>query len=542
MATETASTEASGSNGSAPASTPPLESFNPATGELVGAVETITPDQVQGIVDEVALIQPAWAELTPSDRATYLKRAATVLLDRLDEIAALLSQEQGKPISECYTMELIPSIDALRWCAKEGPGILKDEKISYPQPFFKTKRSKFKYQPLGVVGVIAPWNYPWTIPMQEIAIALMCGNGVVLKPASLTPLLGEAIQSVFEEAGLPKGLVRNVHGGGRIGDALTKSSAQKIFFTGSVPVGYKVGEECAKLMKGCVLELGGKDPMIVLEDANVDFAISGAVWGGFANAGQTCAGIERAYVRREVSEKFIEGVVAGASALKVGDPSEVDTEIGPMVSKDQYDLVRELVDDAVANGAQLRCGGPVDVEGFPEGNFIAPVVLTNVNHEMRIMKEEIFGPVLPIITVESDQEALDLANDSEFGLGASVWTKDRQRGERIADKIESGMVWINDHMFTHGACQCTWGGVKDSGLGHSHSKFGFYECVEIKLVTYEPGLTRNFWWHPYDETLAQAMKSSAKLLYGKGGQRIEALKSGTGPLLQVGKRITKRGS
>lgn len=539
MATETASTEPAEP---APASNPPLESFNPATGELIGAVETITPDQVQGIVDEVGRIQPAWAELPPSDRATYLKRAATVLHDRLDEIAKLLSEEQGKPISECYTMELIPSIDALRWCAKEGPGILKDERVPYPQPFFKTKRSKFRFQPIGVVGVIAPWNYPWTIPMQEIAISLMCGNGVVLKPASLTPLLGEAIQSVFEEAGLPKGLIRNVHGGGRIGDALTKSTAGKIFFTGSVPVGYKVGEECAKLMKGCVLELGGKDPMIVLEDANIDFAISGAVWGGFANAGQTCAGIERAYVRREVSEKFIEGVVAGASALKVGDPSEVDTEIGPMVSVDQYNLVRELVDDAVASGATLRCGGPVEVDGFPEGNFIAPVVLTGVTHEMRIMKEEIFGPVLPIMVVDSDQEALDLANDSEFGLGASVWTRDRQSGERIADRIVSGMVWINDHMFTHGACQCTWGGVKDSGLGHSHSKFGFYECVEIKLVTYEPGLTRNFWWHPYDETLATAMKSSASLLYGKGSQRVDALKAGAGPLLQIGKRITKRGS
>jgi acyl-CoA reductase-like NAD-dependent aldehyde dehydrogenase len=537
MATETV---AAPSPSSSTASAGTLESFNPATGEVVGEVPTITPDQVQGIVDEVALIQPAWAELTPGDRAVYLKRAASVLLDRLDELAELLSSEQGKPISECYTMELIPSIDALRWCAKEGPKILKDEKIAYPQPFFKTKRSKFRYEPIGVVGVIAPWNYPFTIPMQEIAIALMCGNGVVLKPASLTPLLGEAIQSVFEDAGLPQGLIRTVHGGGRIGDALTKSSAGKIFFTGSVPVGYKVGEECAKRMKGCVLELGGKDPMLVLGDANVDFAISGAVWGGFANAGQTCAGIERAYVMREISDTFIEGVVAKASALKVGDPSQADTEIGPMVSEEQYDLVNELVDDAIANGAERRCGGPVEIDGLP-GKFIAPTVLTGVTHEMRIMKEEIFGPVLPIMVVDSEQEALDLANDSEFGLGASVWTRDRQRGERIAGRIDSGMVWINDHMFTHGACQCTWGGVKDSGLGHSHSKFGFYECVDIKLVTYEPGLTRNFWWHPYDETLGNAMKASARLLYGKGGERVDALRQGAGPLLKVGQRITRRG-
>ena len=516
-----------------------LESFNPATGDLVGTVPTITPDQVQGIVDEVGQIQPAWAQLSLSDRASYLKRAASVLTDELDDIAKLLSQEQGKPITECYTMELIPSIDALRWCAKEGPKILKDEKVGYPQPFFKTKRSKFRYQPIGVVGVIAPWNYPWTIPMQEIAIALMAGNGVVLKPASLTPLLGEAIQSVFEKAGLPEGLIRTVHGGGRIGDALTKSSAGKIFFTGSVPVGYKVGEECAKLMKGCVLELGGKDPMIVCADANLDYAISGAVWGGFANAGQTCAGIERAYVMRDVSEEFIAGVVERASALKVGDPSEVNTEIGPMVSEDQYHLVNELVDDAIANGAERLCGGPREVPGF-SGKFIAPTVLTGVTHEMRIMKEEIFGPVLPIMVVDSEQEALDLANDSDFGLGASVWTKDHQRGERIAGRIDSGMVWINDHMFTHGACQCAWGGVKDSGLGHSHSKFGFYECVDIKLITYEPGLTRDFWWHPYDQTLSDAMRASAKLLYGKGGERLEALKDGAGPLTKVGRRITKR--
>lgn len=520
-------------------STGRLESLNPATGEVVGDVATITPDQVQAVVDEVAAVQPAWAQLSASDRAAYIDRTAAILLERLDDIAKLLTAEQGKPISESYTMELLPSIDALKWCAKEGPKILKDEKISFPQALFKTKSSKFTFKPIGVVGVIAPWNYPWTIPMQEIAIALLCGNGVVLKPASLTPLLGEEIQRAFEDAGVPQGLIRTVHGGGRIGDALTKSSVGKIFFTGSVPVGYKVGEECAKLMKGCVLELGGKDPMIVLEDAKMDFAAAGALWGAFSNAGQTCAGIERIYVRQEVKDRFVRDLVAGAQGLKVGDPTEVDTAIGPMVSEDQYELVNELVDDAIASGAERLCGGPVEIEGF-SGKFIAPTVITGVSHEMRIMKEEIFGPVVTVMAVDSDEEALGLANDSDFGLGASVWTGDRQRGERIGEKIEAGMVWINDHMFTHGACQCTWGGVKDSGLGHSHSKFGFYECVEIKLVTYERGLARNFWWHPYDQTLSDAVRSSAKLLYGSPGERIEGLKSGAAPLMKVTRRVMRR--
>jgi succinate-semialdehyde dehydrogenase/glutarate-semialdehyde dehydrogenase len=374
-----------------------------------------------------------------------------------------------------------------------------------------------------------------------VAIALMAGNGVVLKPASLTPLLGERIRSVFEKAGLPEGLVRTVHGGGRVGDALAKSSAGKIFFTGSVEVGRKVGEVCARNMKGSVLELGGKDPMIVCSDAKLENAIPGAVWGGFANAGQTCSGIERVYVHRDVAERFAAAVARNAQELRLGNPLDWETEIGPMTSEDQYDLVRELVDDAVQSGAEQLCGGPTEVEGL-SGKFIAPVVLTRVTHEMRIMKEEVFGPVLPIVAVDSDDQAVELANDSEFGLGASVWTSDRQKGERIARRIQSGMVWINDHSYSHGACQCSWGGVKNSGLGRSHSKFGFYECVNIKLMTWEPGLARDFWWHPYDETLGDAVRSSARLIYGHGrnGHRMAALREGIGPLLKVGARTLRR--
>jgi succinate-semialdehyde dehydrogenase/glutarate-semialdehyde dehydrogenase len=315
------------------------------------------------------------------------------------------------------------------------------------------------------------------------------------------------------------------------------SGVSKVFFTGSVQTGRTVAEECAKRLKGSVLELGGKDPMVVLGDANIDHAIAGALWGGFANAGQTCSGIERVYVVREVADRFIAGVVSGAERLRVGDPMSWDTEIGPMVSRDQFDVVRELVDDAVTAGAKLECGGPAPSPPELDGAFYGPTVLTGVTHELRIMREEIFGPVLPIVVVDSEDEAVALANDSDFGLGASVWTSDRSKGERVAREIESGMVWINDHMFSHGACQCSWGGVKESGLGRTHSKFGMYECVNVKLRVWEPSTVKNAWWHPYDETLGKALRQTAGILYGRPSIRAAALKDGLGPLLKVGARL-----
>jgi acyl-CoA reductase-like NAD-dependent aldehyde dehydrogenase len=515
-----------------------LQSFSPATGELLGSVPTTAPDEVQGIVDAVAKVQPFWAQLTLQDRARYLERAAQVVIDEGDEIRDLIVREQGKPRNEAFTMEVLPTIDALHWIASAGAEILADEKIPMPQLFLKTKRSSFTYEPLGVIGVISPWNYPWSIPFGEVALALMAGNGVVLKPASLTPLIGERIRHVFERAGVPEGLVRVVHGPGT-GSAVVESSVAKVFFTGSVETGRGVGEACARQLKGSVLELGGKDPMIVLPDAHLEHAVAGAIWGGFANAGQTCSGIERVYVLREVADRFIEGVVEAASRLRIGDPIGWDTEIGPMVSGEQYEIVRELVEDAVSAGATLRCGGPVDAPLGLDGAFYAPTVLTGVTHEMRIMREEIFGPVLPIIVVDSEEEAVRLANDSVFGLGASVWTSDRVKGERIARELESGMVWINDHMFSHGACQCSWGGVKESGVGRTHSKFGLYECVNIKLRVWEGSTIRNAWWHPYDETLGKALRQTATILYGRPSIRAGALRDGAAPLLKVGARLAR---
>jgi acyl-CoA reductase-like NAD-dependent aldehyde dehydrogenase len=536
-ATTTATTQSENWKG---ASAGELDSFNPATGEKVGSVPTLQPDQVQGVVDDVAEVQPFWAQLSLDDRARYFRRACDVLVEDLDDLAELLTREQGKPRLESYTMELLGTVDTLKWIADNGPEILGDEKVGFPQAFLKTKKAHFSYEPIGVVGVIAPWNYPWSIPFDEVAIALMAGNGVVLKPASLTPLIGERIRTLFEKAGFPEGLVRTIHGGGKVGNALVESSAGKIFFTGSVEVGRGIGVACAERMKGSVLELGGKDPQIVCADADLANAVSGAVWGGFANAGQTCSGIERTYVHRDVAEEFLAGVMRETERLTVGDPLEWTTEIGPMVSEDQAKIVTELVDDAIADGAKRLTGGPTKVEGF-SGSFIAPTVLTDITHEMRIMREEIFGPVLPIVTVDSEQEAIRLANDSEFGLGASIWTKDRDKGERMSKEIESGMVWINDHSFSHAACQCSWGGVKNSGLGRSHSKFGLYECVNIKLVASEAGFTRDMWWQPYDETLAKAIRSSTRLLYGRNGNRMKALREGIGPLLKVTRKTLRKG-
>ena len=515
-----------------------IVSHDPATGKVVGRVALSSPEDVRRAVEESARVQPLWAQLRPVDRSRYLLRAAQAIIDDLEELRDLIVREQGKPRTEALTMELLPTVDALHWIADEGPRVLADERLRIPQVFLKSKRAWVAWEPLGVVGVIAPWNYPWTIPLGEVAMALMAGNGVVLKPAPLTCLLGERIGELFARAGLPDGLLQVVHGDAEAGQALVESPVSKVFFTGSVPVGRKVGERCAADLKGSVLELGGKDPMLVLEDAPLDHAVRGALWGGFANAGQTCSGIERVYVRREVFGPFVERLVAGARALRVGDPTDWSTEVGPMTSREQFDKVRELVDDAVAAGARLECGGPVEPAGL-SGCFYAPAVLTGVTHDMRVMREEAFGPVLPVLEVATDVEAVRLANDSPYGLGASVWTRDRQRGDRIGRALQAGMVWINDHMYSHGACQMPWGGVKESGLGRAHSRLAFEECANPKLMTWEPSRVRALWWHPYDETLGRALQGATAALYGREDDRPRALRAAAVPLARVLGRLAR---
>jgi succinate-semialdehyde dehydrogenase/glutarate-semialdehyde dehydrogenase len=529
--------------GEASAPTGTLESHNPATGALVGSVPTITPDQVSAVVAEIKQVQPFWAQMSFADRARYVRRAVDVIIERKDEIARLITAEQGKVLTEAYSMEVLSSVDGLAWTADNAAKILSDEKIRTDQLFLKTRKMKFRYQPIGVIGVISPWNYPWLLAIDEIATALMAGNGVIFKPASLTCLTGQMIQEVFDEAGLPEGLLRTVHGGGKVGQAMVDSpDVGKIFFTGSVEVGRSIAQDCAKQLKGSTLELGGKDPMIVLSDANVSHAIGGAAWGGFANMGQTCAGIERVYVMHDVASEFIDGVVERATSMKTGDPNDWSTEITAMTDPNQFKIVCELVDDAVAHGATMLCGGPIPREELPDGldgNFYRPTVLTGVNHGMRIMKEEIFGPVIPIITVDSEDEAVQLANDSEFGLGASVWTSDLDKGDAFGARLESGNVWINDHMYSAGMCQCSWGGVKDSGLGRSHSKFGFYEAVEPTVVAATPAREASMWVYPYGETVGPAIRSTIDMIYARGKKRFATIKEGAPALGKMTGRTVK---
>src|SRR5918992_1495953 len=452
---------------------PPLESFSPFDGARLGAVDTVRPEHVQDVVDDVASVQPFWAQLPLHDRARYMRRAGQAIIDQLDDLAALLAREQGKPINEAYAMDLVPTIDSLRWLAEAGPLHL------------RAARRGRRHRALEL---------PLVDPVRR-------GGG-----------RADGGQRGGAQAGLAHPADRPAH-------------------TGGVRASRGAGGPRAHGARRWRGRPGAGG--VERGDANLPNAISGCVWGGFANAGQTCSGIERVYVVEEVAERFVEGVVEGAERLRTGDPLEWDTEIGPMVSPEQLAQVRELVDDAVANGATLHCGGA-------EEPFFRPAVLTGVRHDMRLMREEIFGPVVPIVTVESEDEAIALANDSEFGLGASVWTMNRAKGERIAGRLQSGMVWINDHMFSHGVCSCSWGGVKDSGLGRSHSKFGLWECVNIKLVTWEPSRTRDFWWYPYDERLGKALNASAKLLYGRDSDKPGALRRGLLPMLRVSARTLRR--
>jgi acyl-CoA reductase-like NAD-dependent aldehyde dehydrogenase len=493
-----------------------LESRNPATGELLGTVPVTPPEQVEAIAEEVARVQRGWALVPLIERCRIVGRAVEVFLRRYEELALAVTRENGKTIMESTAADVGALVIAVDWIARFGHRYLSPERVRDPQLFLKHKRHWILYSPLGVVGIIAPWNYPLLLPGGEVAEALVAGNGVLLKPSEHTPLCGDLLAEVFFEGGVPEGLLRVIHGIGPTGAALCEApTVRKIFFTGSVATGRKVMEAAARNGKPVVLELGGNDPAIVCADADLDRAVTGTLWAAMSSAGHTCAAVERVYVDRSIHDEYVGRVVEAAEALRPGDPTVPQTQIGPLLNEDQYAKAMAHVDDAVARGATLQCGGPTDVPG-QEGRFIAPAVLTGVDHSMAILREETFGPVLPVMPFDSEDEAVGLANDTRYGLGASVWTRDARRGRSIAERLDAGMVWINDHAYSRAAAQTPWGGIKDSGTGVTHSKFGLYEMVDKRLVAEDSGRVPVGWWYPYDEVRRRGFVAVIEAVYAPG--------------------------
>jgi acyl-CoA reductase-like NAD-dependent aldehyde dehydrogenase len=521
-----------------------FESKNPATGEVLGSVTATPPARIDEVVAAVARVQPLWALLRIEDRARYMRRMAQAIIDEFDDLVQAIGREQGRPAAEVATLELLPAIDALIWIADDGAKVLGGRGVGIHRSMSLAKRARVAYEPYGMIAVIGAGSAPFAQPLGQIAGALLAGNGVVFKPAARACLTGERIARVLARADLPEGLVRLVHGDSDVGVALAKAPAvAKVLFTGSPAVGREVAREAVSREKEVTVELGGKDAMLVLADCNVARAAEGALWAGCAGAGQARGAIERVYVAREVAERFTKRLVSSAAALAVGDPERVGGHpimVGPLASPRRLEHVRALVDEAVAQGARLHCGGPVSPAGCC-GAFYAPAVLSGVTPTMRLMREPIDGPVLAVVTVDSVEEAVALANDGEFCLGASVWTADRYRGLRVARELHAGMVWLNDHLPSPAVSRGPWGAAAGGGLGRVLGEAGLRACAQEKLIVWSRPRMRGLWWGPYDEVLSGGARTVAQLRSARDSDRERAWRHGAVGLARVGARALGRG-
>jgi succinate-semialdehyde dehydrogenase/glutarate-semialdehyde dehydrogenase len=488
---------------------------NPATQETIGTLPSLTPAQIADCVSKAATAQVRWAATPVRDRLRILKRFADLLCEQKEAVAAVISREAGKPEAEALSTEILVVLDTVKYLKNTLPGFLRPEPIPHGNPAMKLKRGTLLREPYGVVGIISPWNYPFSVPSVQTLTALATGNAVVLKPSEFTPYSSLELQRLLREAGLDRDLLQVITGEGGAGAALLAADVQKVVFTGSVATGKRVAQAAAARLLPVVLELGGKDPMIVLEDADVDVASSAAVWGAFMNAGQTCLSVERCYVHEKIYDKFLEKCVAKTGKLRLGRGTEENTDTGPMIHSRQLGIVQSHVEDAIARGARLLAGGkPLSNLG---PNFFAPTILANVDHSMAVMREETFGPVLPVRSFKTEDEAVALANDSDYGLAACIFTSDRKHGEALARRIMAGTVMVNDVLACFGISEAPHGGVKASGIGRTHGRFGLEEMVWPKYVDSDrlPRM-KKLWWYGYGPAFAQQMTGFVELLFANG--------------------------
>src|SRR5258708_7456462 len=470
-----------------------LASVNPATGEILREFDGASEDEVRAAVGRARAAQAAWNGLGVRRRTALLRKFQRRLHEKKSDIAAAITREAGKPYAEALVTEVLVVLDALRFLIDNAYRLLCDEPVPHGNLATKLKRGQLVREPYGVIGIISPWNYPFSIPATETLAALVAGNTVVLKPSELTPLVALELQALLHAAGVPEDVFQVVVGNGATGSALVHAPIDKLVFTGSVATGKRIAMAAAERLLPVVLELGGKDPMLVLDDADVDVASSAAVWGAFVNAGQACLSVERCYVHRSLYESFLQACVQKTKELRVGNGIDPQVDVGPMIHERQLRIVESHLEDAKARGAGVLVGGARLKE--VGANFYAPTVLADVTHEMRVMREETFGPVLPVMAFDEDDEAVHLANDSEYGLAASVWTRDRVRGERLARRIQAGTVMVNDVISCFGISEAPHGGLKTSGMGRTHGRFGLEEMVRLKYVDPDrvPGMKKDGW-------------------------------------------------
>jgi len=494
-----------------------MDCINPATKEVLATIPVQTADDLKEMIKRAKKAHSEWASLRVKDRISYIKQIKNYIVDNVDDLVNSIARDNGKLRIDALATEVLPSALAADFYIKKSKGYLKDRKLPSGSIFNFMKKSKARRIPYGVIGIISPWNYPFTIAFSEVIMGLLAGNCVILKAASETQLVGEALKEVIEAGGLPEGIFQYINIPGRIaGNAFLENGIDKLFFTGSVPVGKKLMAKASETLTPLNLELGGNDAMLVCEDADPYRAASGALWAGFSNAGQSCGGVERIYVHEKIYEPFMEQLKKKIETLHVGYDEGCTIGMGCMTTENQINAVKLHIKDALDNGARIYAQSEVPLDTKLH-NFLPATVLTNVDHSMLVMRDETFGPVVGVMKVNDMEEALSLANDSMLGLTGSVWSKKGRKAEKLAQRIQAGVVTINDHLMSHGLPGTSWGGMKESGIGKTHGEFGFNEMTQVQIIVKDrlPFVKKNLWWHPYDEKLFKGLRGLLDFLLNR---------------------------